>query len=66
MPNSRMDEGLKYRLALVDEAGEQKILTVQNPKTIKNLKVGDRVVGTQLFNSVKVTKKDGWVTGEGT
>ena len=59
MPNSRMGEGLKYRLAFVDDVGKQMIVPVPDPQTIKDLKVGERVLVTQFANSVKVTREGG-------
>jgi hypothetical protein len=59
MPNSRMGQGLRYGLTFVDNADRQIIVTVPDPQTIKDLKVGDRISVTQFGNSVKVTKGGG-------
>jgi outer membrane lipoprotein SlyB len=47
------------RLTLVDDAGKQITVKVPDPQTIAGLKVGDRVLVTQVGNSVKVTKEGG-------
>ena len=47
------------RLTLVDDAGKQMTVKVPDPKAIQDLQVGDRVVVTQVGNSVKVTKEGG-------
>ena len=59
MPNSRVGEGLKYRLTFVDDAGKQIIVIVPDPQTSQDLKAGDWVLVTRLVNSFKVTKKGG-------
>jgi outer membrane lipoprotein SlyB len=46
-------------LTLVDDAGKQITVKVPDPQTIEGLKVGDRVLVTQVGNSVKVTKEGG-------
>jgi hypothetical protein len=57
MPNYRMGEGLKYRLTFVGDTGKEMIVTVQDLQTMKDLKVGERVLVTRFVNSAKETKK---------
>lgn len=47
------------RLILVDDTGKQMTVKVPDPQAIQGLKVGDKVVVTQVGNSIKVTKEGG-------
>ncbi len=47
------------RLTIVDDAGKQMTVTVPDPKELQGLKVGDRVVVSQVGNKVKITKEGG-------
>jgi Cu/Ag efflux protein CusF len=47
------------RLTIVDDAGKQMTFKVPDPQKIKDLKVGDKVLVTQVGNSVQVTKEGG-------
>lgn len=46
-------------LTLTDDVGKQVTITVPDPQAIKDLKVGDKVVVTQVGKNVKVTKVGG-------
>ncbi len=47
------------RLTLADDAGKQMTLKAPDPQTIQDLKVGDKVLVTQVGNGIKVTKEGG-------
>jgi outer membrane lipoprotein SlyB len=47
------------QLTIQDDMGKEVTIKVADPKTIRDLKVGDKVVVTQVGNSVKVTKEGG-------
>ncbi len=50
---------LGNKLTLVDEMGKQINIAFTGPKALLELKVGDRVLITQVGNTVKVTKEHG-------